>query len=176
MVLEQATKLTTDTQVRFAALVHDLGKATTPQEIWPSHHGHGERGVELINRLCNRLRIPNRYRNLANLVARYHLNCHRIQELSPTVVLGKLEGLDAFRRPERFDQFLLACEADARGRKGKEQQDYPQAEMFRKYRSACLAVDTKSADLRGLEGSQIAEYIHGRRVEAIKQVKAQEIA
>ena len=174
MVLEQATTLTSDPEVRFAALVHDLGKATTPQEIWPSHHGHGERGVELINKLCERLRIPNRYRELATVVARYHLNCHRVEELSPRVVVGKLEGLDAFRRPERFDKFLLACEADARGRKGKENQNYPQADLFRKYREACLSVDTKSLDIQGLEGTQIAEHIRARRIEAIRETKQQE--
>ena len=174
MVLEQATTLTSDTEVRFASLVHDLGKGTTPPEIWPRHHGHGERGVELINKLCDRLRIPNRYRELATVVARYHLNCHRVEELSPRVVVGKLEGLDAFRRPERFDKFLLACEADARGRKGKESQDYPQADLFRKYREACLSVDTKSLDIQGLEGARIADHIRAQRIEAIREAKQQE--
>ena len=174
MVLDQAANLSADPEVRFAALVHDLGKATTPREIWPSHHGHGERGVELIDKLCDRLRIPNRYRELATVVSRYHLNCHRIDELSPKVVVGKLEGLDAFRRPERFDKFLLACEADARGRKGKERQDYPQAGMFRKYREACLSVDTKSLDIKDLKGAQIAERIRLQRIRAVKQVKMQE--
>ena len=101
-------------------------------------------------------------------------NCHRIDELSPKVVVGKLEGLDAFRRPERFDKFLLACEADARGRKGKERQDYPQAGMFRKYREACLSVDTKSLDIKDLKGAQIAERIRLQRIRAVKQVKMQE--
>ena len=174
MVLEQATKLSTDTEVRFAALVHDLGKAATPQKIWPSHHGHGERGVELISELCERLRIPNRYKDLAIIVARYHLNCHRIDEMSPAVILGKLEGLDAFRRPDRFAQFLLACEADARGRKGKEQQDYRQAELFMKYRAACLSVNAKSLDTQDLKGTQIAERIRAQRIEAIKEIKKQE--
>ena len=174
MVLDQAANLTADPEIRFAALVHDLGKATTPREIWPSHHGHGERGVGLIDKLCDRLRIPNRYRELAVLVARYHLNCHRIGELSPKVVVGKLEGLDAFRRPERFDKFLLACEADARGRKGKEGLDYPQADLFRMYRATCLTVDTESLDIKDLEGAQIAERIRLQRIRAIKQVKTQE--
>ena len=174
MVLEQATKLTTETDVRFAALVHDLGKATTPQKMWPSHHGHEERGVALINGLCDRLRIPKRYRELAVLAARHHLNCHRIHELRPAVVLKKLEGLDAFRRPERFDRFLLACEADARGRKDMEQQDYPQAGLFRKYLDACLTVDTKSAEFRDLEGPQIAERVRMQRIKAIKKARAQE--
>ena len=174
MVLDQAATLSADSEVRFAALVHDLGKATTPKEIWPSHHGHGERGVELIDKLCDRLRIPNRYRELATVVSRYHLNCHRIDELSPKVVVGKLEGLDAFRRPERFDKFLLACEADARGRKGKERQDYPQAGIFRKYREACLSVDTKSLDIKDLKGAQIAERIRLQRIRAVQQVKMEE--
>ena len=174
MVLEQATGLSADAEVRFAALVHDLGKATTPQETWPSHHGHEERGVEPINKLCERLRIPNRYRELAVLVSRYHLDCHRINEMKATTILRKLEGLDAFRRPERFDRFLLACEADARGRKGWELEDYPQAGLFRKYRDACLAVDTKPEDFRGLEGPQIAERIRMLRVEAIRKVKREE--
>ena len=171
MVLEQATGLSADAEVRFAALVHDLGKGTTPQQLLPKHHGHEERGVALINNLCDRLRIPNRYRELAVLVSRYHLDCHRINEMKATTIVRKLEGLDAFRRPERFDKFLLACEADARGRKGKEQQDYPQAGLFRKYLDACLALDTKSADFLDLEGPQIAERIRMQRTEAIRKVK-----
>ena len=175
MVLEQATGLSADAEVRFAALVHDLGKGTTPQQVLPKHHGHEERGVALINNLCDRLRIPNRYRDLAVLVSRYHLHCHRIRELKPATVLRTLEGLDALRRTERFDRFLLACTADARGRKGMEQQDYPQADLFRKYREACLAVTTNSEDIQGLKGAGIADYIRAQRLEAIKEVKAQEV-
>ena len=175
MVLEQATAIADDPEVRFAALVHDLGKGTTPQQVLPKHHGHEERGVALINNLCDRLRIPNRYRDLAVLVSRYHLHCHRIRELKPATVLRALEGLDALRRTERFDLFLLACTADARGRKGMEQQDYPQADLFRRYREACLAVTTNSEDIQGLEGAGIADYIRAQRLEAIKEVKAQEV-
>lgn len=171
MVLEQATAVAGDPEVRFAALVHDLGKGTTPKQVLPKHHGHEERGVALINNLCDRLRIPNRYRDLAVLVSRYHLDCHRINEMKATTVLRKLEGLDAFRRPERFDRFLLACEADARGRKGKELEDYPQAGLFRKYLDACLALDTNSTDFLDLDGPQIAERIRMQRTEAIRKVK-----
>ena len=174
MVLDQAASITAEPEVRFAALVHDLGKGTTPQETWPRHHGHEERGVELINGLCDRLRIPNRYRELAVLVSRYHLDCHRINEMKATTVMRKLEGLDAFRRPERFDQFLLACEADARGRKGKEQQDYPQAGIFRKYRAACMTVTASPEDIRNLKGTEIAEHLRAQRIEAIRKVKREE--
>ena len=174
MVLDQAASIAAEPEVRFAALVHDLGKGTTPQQAWPRHHGHEERGVELINGLCDRLRIPKRYRELAVLVSRYHLDCHRINEMKATTVMRKLEGLDAFRRPERFDQFLLACEDDARGRKGKEQQDYPQAEIFRKYRAACLTVTASSEDIRNLKGTEIADHLRTQRIEAIRKVKREE--
>ena len=175
MVLDQAASIAAEPEVRFAALVHDLGKGTTPQQAWPRHHGHEQRGVELINGLCDRLRIPNRYRELAILVSRYHLDCHRINEMKAKTVMRKLEGLDAFRRPDRFDKFLLACEADARGRKGKEQLDYRQADLFRKYREVCLSVNTNSADLQNLKGAEIAEHIRAQRVEAIKKVKTREV-
>ncbi len=174
MVLDQAASITAEPEVRFAALVHDLGKGTTPQQTWPRHHGHEERGVKLINGLCDRLRIPRRYRELAVLVSRYHLDCHRINEMKATTVMRKLEGLDAFRRPERFDRFLLACEADARGRKGKEQQDYPQAGIFRKYRAACLTVTASSEDIRNLKGTEIADHLRTQRIEAIRKVKREE--
>ncbi|MEX2525241.1 MAG: multifunctional CCA addition/repair protein, partial [Gammaproteobacteria bacterium] len=131
MVLEQACLMTADTRVRFAALVHDLGKGTTPKDRLPSHPSHEERGVKLIEKLCQRYRIPNRYRELAVIVSRYHLDCHRITEMRADTILKKLEGMDAFRRPDRFDDFLIACEADARGRKGFEDRDYPQPAFFR---------------------------------------------
>src|SRR5580700_7448907 len=112
LVLDQAALLSSDTKVRFAALVHDLGKATTPQDEWPSHRGHEERSVSLIEALANRLRLPGEYRDLAVIVARYHGIVHRAFELKPTTILEFLERADAFRRPERFAQALLACEAD----------------------------------------------------------------
>ena len=174
MVLDQAASITAEPEVRFAALVHDLGKGTTPQQAWPRHHGHEERGVKLINGLCDRLRIPKKYRELAVLVSRYHLDCHRINEMKATTVMRKLEGLDALRRPERFEQFLLACEADARGRKGKEQQDYRQAGIFRKYHAACMTVTASSEDIRNLKGTEIAEHLRAQRIEAIRKVKREE--
>lgn len=174
MVLDQAAMLSDDAEVRFAALVHDLGKAATPREILPSHHGHEERGVELIDGLCDRLRTPNKYRELAVLVSRYHLHCHRMRELNPATVLRTLERLDALRRPQRFEQYLLACEADARGRKGKEQEDYPQAELFRKYRAACRFADKNLPDLENLTGTQIAQRIHKRRIEAIREIRQED--
>ena len=131
MVLEQAGKLSSETKVRFAALVHDLGKGVTPHSEWPSHRGHEERSVELIETLCARLRLPGEYRDLAVLVARYHGIVHRVFELRAKTLLDFMERSDAFRRPERFAQLLLACEADARGRAGLEGQPLPAARACR---------------------------------------------
>ena len=167
MVLEQACRLSDDTTVRFAALVHDLGKGTTPKDRWPSHPSHEERGVVLMESLCERYRIPNRYRDLARITCRYHLDCHRIREMRAGTVLKKLEDMDALRRPQRFTQFLLACEADARGRKGFEDRDYSQAAYFQALLDAALAADTDSIDKEGLDGPAIAKAIRALRVEMI---------
>ena len=170
MVLNQARRLTDDTQVRFAALMHDLGKGTTPEKEWPSHHGHEVRGVKIIKALCKRFKIPNQYKELAILVAKYHLDCHRIQEMKPTTLLKKLEALDAYRRPDRFEQFLLACEADARGRTGFENRDYSQGEYFRGAFHATSQIDIQSLVDKGLKGEQIAKAIYEKRLEAISNL------
>lgn len=169
MVLQQAASLTEDTTVRFAALVHDLGKATTPKDILPAHHGHEERGAKIVEKLCQRLRIPNRYRDLAVIVARYHFICHRIMELREDTVLRKLAAMDAFRRPERFEQFLVACEADARGRTGYEDTPYPQAARFREYFAAASNIDISTVLAQGLPGHEIAAAIQQTRINAIMQ-------
>ena len=127
MVVNQAAEFSPDARVRFAALVHDLGKGATPPEEWPRHIGHEERGVPIIDGLCRRLRVPNEYREIALAVARGHLLCHRAEELRPGSVLELLESIDAFRRPERLEMFLHACEADFRGRAGFEARAYPQS-------------------------------------------------
>ncbi|HKU13876.1 MAG TPA: multifunctional CCA addition/repair protein [Steroidobacteraceae bacterium] len=172
MVLEQAAKLSEDPVVRFAAMTHDLGKGTTPPSEWPSHIAHEERGVELIEGLCDRLRIPNTYRELAALVSRYHLNAHRVADLRDTTLLDMLEHLDAFRRPARFEQFVLACEADARGRKGLENRDYPQADLLRRARAAAAGVTLDPAEREGLDGQQIAEKIRKARLAALSQARS----
>jgi tRNA nucleotidyltransferase (CCA-adding enzyme) len=171
MVLEQAAKLSDDPVVRFAALTHDLGKGTTPPEEWPRHVAHEQRGVDLVDGLCDRLRIPNAYRELAVLVARYHLEAHRVEELRTGTLLDLLERLDAFRRPERFEQWVLACEADARGRKGLENRDYPQAEELRRARATVASVSLEPADREGLNGQQIAEKLRQARLAALAQLR-----
>ncbi|MGH8120887.1 MAG: multifunctional CCA addition/repair protein [Gammaproteobacteria bacterium] len=172
MVLSQAARLSPDPVVRFAALVHDLGKSETPSSTWPKHVGHDKSSAVLVENLCQRLRIPNAYRELAVLVARYHLDAFRVREMQSETLVDKLEALDAFRRPDRFGQFLLACEADARGRKGFEDRDYPQAEYFRRALRAAAAIDIQALVAQGLEGEAMATAIWTHRVDAVKQMMA----
>ena len=170
MVLQQACRLSTDPVVRFAALVHDLGKGTTPKHEWPRHIAHEERGVPLVKGLCLRLKVPKVFQELAVLVSRYHLHYHRAAELKPSTLLKTLVSLDAFRRPDRFEQFLLACEADARGRTGYEDRNFEQTAMMRAAMSAASKVNVKPLIDAGLQGKALADELSLRRIQAIKQV------
>lgn len=176
MVLDQAALLTEDPVVRFAALTHDLGKGTTPTDQLPRHIAHEERGVGLVDAMCERLKIPNAYRELGVLVSRYHLHMHKIAELRPSTLLELLESLDAFRRPARFEQFVLACEADARGRKGLEERDYPQAEYLRRVRQVAANATLNEAERADLQGFEIAQRLRDKRIRALKEFKAGQAA
>jgi tRNA nucleotidyltransferase (CCA-adding enzyme) len=153
--------------------MHDLGKGTTPRGEWPSHRGHEERSVALLEALCARLRIPGDYRELGVIVARYHGNVHRAFELKPKTILEIMERADAFRRPARFAEALLACEADSRGRTGLESVPYPQREYLLTAREAAAAVKPSPADIAAQAGPQIAENLHRRRLLAIAELRAQ---
>ncbi len=167
LCLQQARQMTSDTQVLFAVLTHDLGKGTTLSSEWPKHAGHEERGVELIEALCQRYRVPSQHRDLAVLVARYHTHCHRVAALSPETLLNTLQGLDAFRRPERFEQFLLAVEADSRGRSGFAEQPYPQAAQFRRAFEVAAQVEVAAVIADGFQRAAIGEELRRRRVQAL---------
>ncbi len=143
MCMEQAARLSDDPVVRFATLLHDLGKGVTPKEKWPRHIGHEQLGLPLIDQFCTRLRVPKKYRAMARIVSQYHTHCHRAQELRADTMLRLLESLDAFRRPAQVEQFVLACEADSRGRKGFEDREYPQAEIVRQALAAARSVDIR---------------------------------
>ncbi len=171
MVLTQAARLSEEPNVRFAALLHDLGKGLTPADQLPRHIGHEARGVPLVKELCTRLKVPKDYRELAILVTRYHLHYHRVAELRPATLLETLEALDAFRRPERFEQFLLACEADSRGRTGYENAELEQPRLFRQAYQAAAAVKTDELIEQGLQGKAIAEALHRQRCQAILKAK-----
>lgn len=171
LALMQAVQLGADGVTRFAVLVHDFGKGASPVEEWPRHYGHEQRGADMIRAFCQRLRIPNMYRELGVLTARYHTHCHRALELRPKTLLNTLQGLDAFRKPQRFAQFLIACEADARGRLGLEHRDYPQAAfMFRVYQAA-TSVQTQPLLAQGLTGLALAEALQQERLATIARVK-----
>jgi tRNA nucleotidyltransferase (CCA-adding enzyme) len=172
LALHCAAQLAASNAVRFATLTHDLGKACTPREHWPSHHGHEQAGVPLIEDLSARLKVPHGHRELAILAARHHTLVHRAAELKPATVLTLLENCDAFRRPERFGELLLACEADARGRTGREHEPYPQAAYLRQALAAAASVALAEEERRGLPGPAIGEEIRSRRLAAITAVKA----
>ena len=171
MVLEQACKLSSDPQVRFAALVHDLGKGTTPEKDWPRHIDHEARGAKIVLEVCNRLRIPNDYRDLAERTARFHLHYHRALELKPSTVVKTLSQLDAFRKPERFEKFLLASEADARGRPGFEDMQLPQGDYFRQALITTKDIDVNKLRALGYENQKLANKINDERITKIEYLK-----
>ncbi len=171
MVLEQACLLSDESDVRFAALMHDLGKGTTPKEEWPSHIAHEARGAKIVIEVCKRLRIPNEFRDLAERTARFHLHFHRALELKASTVVKTLEQLDAYRKPERFEKFLLASEADARGRPGYENKEFNQGDFFRSALKTTKNVDIAALREAGFENLALAEKIKQTRVSTIKNLK-----
>ncbi|GIU22487.1 multifunctional CCA addition/repair protein [Shewanella schlegeliana] len=171
MVLEQVAKLTEDNSVRFAALVHDLGKALSPKEHLPKHHGHGQKGLPLINSLCERFRVPNEYRDLALLVSDQHQNIHKITELRADTLVKLFDKADFWRKPQRLDQLLIACEADSKGRTGLELSPYPQADYLKQSFAAASAVEVKSIIEQGYKGVEIREQLTKARIAAVQSFK-----
>jgi len=168
MVVDHAAAQGYALTVRFAALTHDLGKATTPEDILPRHLGHEGRSVDLLKPFCERLRVPNECRDLAMLVAREHGNIHRVMEMGAAALVRLFERSDALRKPARFAEALQACEADARGRLGFEARAYPQAERLRVALVAARAVDAGAVARQFVdEPSMIRDAVHRERVEAV---------
>ena len=172
MVLAQAVKLSRDSRVRYAALVHDLGKGITPKENWPSHFDHEELGVPLVEAMCDRLKVPKDYKDLAVHVTRHHLKFHRAKELRANTILKLIQTLDGFRRRERFDMFLLACEADSRGRTGYEDRILVQPELLTRSYEAAASISVQPIIERGFSGEAIAAELTQQRIKAIKRVLA----
>jgi tRNA nucleotidyltransferase (CCA-adding enzyme) len=169
LVMQAAAALTPEPRVRFAALMHDLGKGRTPRSQWPRHIGHEESGARLAAELAGRLRVPTDYRDLAVLAARWHGLVHRAEELRARTILELLESCDAFRRPERFRELLVACEADHRGRGGGlGDRPYPQAARLGDAQARAAAVTLGDADREGLTGEKIGELLRRRRLAALK--------
>ena len=167
MCLEQATKLSPKPEVRLAALLHDLGKGVTPKEMLPSHHGHERAGLPLLNQFCERLRVPNHFKALAKQVMIYHTHSHKVFELRATTLVDMLADLGAFKKNHSVEDFLLACIADCRGRLGKEETPYPQADYIRQAVQAANAIDTQAVLQSDLVGKQIGEAIRRLRISAV---------
>ena len=174
MALDQAAKMDCPLAVRFAVLAHDLGKALTPADVLPSHHGHEARSVKLVDALCERLRVPTECRDLARIVARYHSDIHRAAELRAATLVKLIEAADALRRPQRFEQALQACACDYRGRLGYEERPYPQAERLMRALAAVRAVDAAAIAQRAESASEIPERLRAARVAAVKAALAVE--
>lgn len=174
MVLDMSARLQAPLAVRFACLAHDLGKGTTPADVLPRHIGHEERSARLLEGLAERLRVPTDCRELGDVVAREHGNIHRSGEFGAAALVRLLERCDAIRKPGRFEEILLACECDARGRGGKEEAAYPQRPRLLGALRAAQSVNTAEVSERaraaGADGKRIGECIHAARVEAVAQV------
>ena len=171
MVLDMAARLATTLTVRFACLVHDLGKGTTPADMLPRHIGHEQRSAKLLKGLCERLRVPTECRETADVVAREHGNIHRSGELGAAALVRLIERCDGIRKPARFDEILLACECDARGRLGFDEVPYPQRQRLSEALAAVQSVATRVIAARaaesGVTGQKVGEMIHAARVRAV---------
>ena len=173
MVLDDAARHHYALEVRFAALMHDLGKGNTPKDILPRHIGHEARSVDLLRALCERLRVPGECRDLGLLVARYHGDVHRARELRPDTIVRLFQNCDAWRKPERFTQLLEACASDARGRTGHEQDDYPQAQYLQRMLQAAQAVNAGEVARQCVDKNLIAERVKEARIVAVaKEIKS----
>ncbi len=171
MALRQAAALTPATTVRFAVLLHDLGKGTTAKSEWPRHIAHEVRGLKLVEAVCKRLAVPNQHRSLALLACEYHTHCHRAQELRGKTLMKLFTATDALRRPERFEEFLLACEADSRGRLGLEQRDYPQPAYLRKALATVQGVSAAGFAEQGLKGKAVGDALYAERVKQLQALR-----
>lgn len=169
MVLGQAAAAGAPLAARYAALCHDYGKALTPKHRLPGHRGHEEAGVPLADACSARLKVPRALTDTARLVTRWHTHLHRIAHLRPGTVLQLLEGIDAFRRPERLHHLIAACQADVRGRLGFEQRAYPQPDILQTAFDAARRVDAAALAADGLHGPEIGRALRARRIKAIEQ-------
>lgn len=171
MVLEQAEKLSDELAVRFAALTHDLGKGTTDPAKWPSHIAHDVRGVALVESLSDRLRVPTKLKDIAVLVSEQHIKIHSALQLKPSTILKMFDRIDVWRKPERLEQILLACKADARGRTGFETRAYPQYNYLLHCLQAANQCNIQQIVASGVKGPAIKEAIKQERTRLIATVE-----
>lgn len=170
LALQVAASRGASQAVRFAVLVHDLGKALTPRAEWPRHHAHETLGLPAIEALCARLRVPQEHRELGLLASRFHTHVHRGLELRTSTLLELLEHCDAFRRPARFVEFLEACECDARGRLGFAEKPYPQRARVEQAFEIARSISLTESEREGLDGAAIGERLRSKRLAALKRI------
>lgn len=168
MTLAIAAQLSPEVDIRFATLCHDVGKALTPPEKWPSHHGHGLAGVPVVEQLCQRLRVPNHVRDLSLLVTEFHDIVHTVERQSSETLVGLFDRIDAWRKPQRVEQIALTSEADARGRATLENNPYPQGDYLRMAFGVVQAVSPKEVVEAGFTGSDVREELYRRRITALE--------
>ncbi len=173
MVVEQAALLSDSVAFRFACLVHDLGKALTPESEWPSHKGHGMKGLSVIKKFCKRLKVPNDCRDLALLVSEHHTNIHSAFELRASTMVGIMDKCDAWRKPERFQQMLQCCVADSKGRTGFELLPYPTADYMWQALQQALKVDIQEIIKEGFQGVEIRHKLNEQRIQQVQAFKEQ---
>ncbi|BBP67414.1 MULTISPECIES: multifunctional CCA addition/repair protein [Pseudomonas] len=170
-VLEQAARHSQPLTVRWACLLHDLGKGLTPEHEWPRHIAHEHKGLKLIKAVNERFKVPRDCQELALLVGQYHTHGHRALELKASTLLELLQSFDVYRRPQRFEEFIAACEMDARGRKGFERRSYPQADYLRGAAAAARGVAVQPLLEKGFKGPELGEAIKRERLRALKAYK-----
>ena len=171
MALQQSVRLSDRSAIRFAVLVHDLGKGITPDDVLPSHKGHEARGVALVDDVCDRFKVPNDVRQLALAVTEYHLMCHKAQQLKPETIVNLLKGIGALKSRDKLEDFILCCEADARGRTGFEDRDYPSSDYLRDALSCISAISVADLVEAGLDGAEIGRQLHLRRTARMADLK-----
>jgi tRNA nucleotidyltransferase (CCA-adding enzyme) len=172
MSLQQAARLSDNSPIRFSVLVHDLGKGITPYHILPSHSGHEARGLPLVKDVCDRLKVPNDHRQLAMVVTEFHLLCHKAFELKPETILKLLKAIGALKSSRRLEDFLTCCEADARGRTGFEDRDYPSSAYLRRARECVIKTDIADLVEAGVSGAEIGKQLSMRQTAALTEFKA----
>lgn len=172
MSLQQAARLSDSSPIRFSVLVHDLGKGITPDHVLPSHAGHEARGLPLVKDVCDRLKVPNEHRQLAMVVTEFHLLCHKAFELRPETILKLLKAVGALKSSRRLEDFLTCCEADARGRTGFEDRDYPSSAYLRQAREIVIKTDIADLVEAGISGAEIGQQLSLRQTAALAEFKA----
>ena len=171
MALKAATKLTDCEAIRFAVLVHDVGKAITPEDVLPSHSGHEKRGLPLVKAICDRLTVPNKHRQLAMSVTEFHLHCHRALELKPATLLKLFQSIGAIRSPDKLIDFLTCCEADIKGRAGFEDAAYPSKDYLLAALEAVSQADISDLVAQGISGAEIGKQLNQRQIQHLTEFK-----